>query len=127
MMWRTLAAMAGLMATVIGAAWMLRTPGDAMLQLADRAARRHAGLDYSEASIARLDAILTSSDEKLLGAYFGEVIRRRHGGIWISEDILETKGVQVAVQALVRQRVLDRSGTATLDSHYEALLRDWSR
>ncbi len=119
--------MAGLMATVIGAAWMLRTPGDAMLQLADRAARRHAGLDYSEASIARLDAILTSSDEKLLGAYFGEVIRRRHGGIWISEDILETKGVQVAVQALVRQRVLDRSGTATLDSHYEALLRDWSR
>jgi hypothetical protein len=49
-------------------------------------------LDYSEASVARLEQLLTAAPQadvddacKMWGAYFGEVVRRRWGGEWSFE------------------------------------------
>jgi hypothetical protein len=61
-------------------------------QAVEQARAQKVELDFSEASVARLEGLLANApaenvDEasKMWGAYFGEVVRRRFGGEWSIE------------------------------------------
>jgi hypothetical protein len=124
------------------------TPADVMIQYSQDAiayARQHhqVELDYSEESIEVLESLIDQTrarypeEEKrnlyarMWGGYFGEIIRRQHGGVWKQPSggqyFLETKGVVVPTVSKVRERLFDRGGTTTLPIYYEQLLNDWSR
>src|SRR4051812_4773064 len=58
----------------------------------EQARAQQVELDFSEASVARLEALLANAPQenvdeasKMWGAYFGEVVRRRWGGEWSIE------------------------------------------
>ena len=135
--------MACLIAAVSGVALLVRqrlTPFDVMVNDSNNAVEQarqlhEIQLDYSEASIAKLDRILIGENlrdapkekarlrARMWGAYFGEVIRRQHGGVWKSPDLLETKGIQLSPPAKAYERAM---GGSSLESFYLSLLQAWS-
>ncbi|HSE48762.1 MAG TPA: hypothetical protein VLA96_06090 [Terriglobales bacterium] len=60
-------------------------------QAVEQARAQKMELDYSEASVERLEALLSEGPAadaetcKMWGAYFGEVVRRKFGGDWSIE------------------------------------------
>ena len=152
-MTRALVAMTCVMAVVIAITLWLHTivtPADVMIHYAqdavDYAQKHHQiELDYSESSIEALETMVDKMRErnlsddalalyaKMWGGYFGEVIRRQHGGVWSQPAagalagayVLETKGTQLAPPSKVYARL--KKGEDRLGANYELLLREWSR
>ncbi|MBI2679146.1 MAG: hypothetical protein HYX28_10230 [Candidatus Koribacter versatilis] len=66
--------------------------GDYAKRAVEQARAAKVELDFSEASVARLEGLLEDAPQedvaeaaKMWGAYFGEVVRRRWGGEWSIE------------------------------------------
>jgi isochorismate hydrolase len=151
-MTRPLVAMTCVMIAVIAVTLLLRsfvTPADVMIHYSNNAvtyARQHHSveLDYSEESIDALETMIAAMrdqnqpDEKralyarMWGGYFGEVIRRQHGGVWAQpasaggDFLLLTKGMQLSPTTKVYQRLTDTNGE-NLTAFYDSLLHAWSR
>lgn len=137
------------MAVVIGITLWLHTivtPADVMIHYAQDAveyARKHhrIELDFSEPSVETLDFLLATIRQqnlpeeqreihtKMWGGYFGEVIRRQHGGVWTQPAgayTLDVKNTKIPAPLKVRERLLNSTETS-LTTYYELLLKDWSR
>jgi hypothetical protein len=147
-MTRALVAMTCVMTAVIAITLWLHTivtPADVMIGYAQDAvehARKHHAieLDYSEESIETLEGLIAKMSAqdlpaekqdlyaKMWGGYFGEIIRRQHGGTWSQrqtggEYLLTAKGTQIAPVRKVHEG-LAKGGA--LGSFYGELLTDWS-